>query len=107
MTPLGQDAFRAAAAPLDGHDALAAKGATIGAAAAGHNAKAAGAIDMIGGGLQIGIAIHLKEMVGRPGQTVEVSNRCAIGVVVNLAVAGLVGDAQTILEILILRMQKG
>jgi hypothetical protein len=60
---------------------------------------------MVGGGLQIGVAIHLKKMVGRPGQAIQIGNRRAVGVVVNLPVARLLGNAQEILDYFILRMQ--
>ena len=72
MTPLGNYIFRTAAAPPDGHNTLAAKGAAIRTATAGHNAKAACAVHFVGCRLQIGIAIHFEEMIGRPRQRIEV-----------------------------------
>src|SRR5690606_27415356 len=107
VTPLCQHILRAAAAPFDGHNALAAEGAAIGAAAAGHDAEAARTVHMVSGGLQVGVALHLKEMVGRPRQAVQVGDRRAVQVVVDLAVAGLIGNAQAVLENLILRMHEG
>ncbi|MCB0133791.1 MAG: hypothetical protein KDD75_01610, partial [Caldilineaceae bacterium] len=51
--------------------------------------------------------LHLEKMVRRPGQAVEIGNRHAIRVVVDAAVAGLEGDAQAILENLVLGMHEG
>jgi hypothetical protein len=61
VTPFGDHTLRAAAAPFDGHDALAAEGAAVGTAAAGHDAEATCAVDMIGGRLQVGVVLHLEE----------------------------------------------
>ncbi len=62
---------------------------------------------MVGGRLQVGVAVHLEQVIGRPGQAVEVGDRRAVGVVVDAAVAGLVGDAQAVLEDLVLGVEEG
>ena len=66
MTPLSEDTLRAAAAPLDRHNALAAEGTAIRTTTAGHNAKTARPINVIGRRLEVGVAIHLKKVVRRP-----------------------------------------
>ena len=107
VTPFRQYALGAAAAPLDRHDALAAEGAAVRATPAGQDTKAACTVHMIGGGLQIGVAVHLKMVIGRPGQAVQVGNRRAVRVVVNLAVTRLIANTLAILKDFILRMHKG
>ncbi len=94
VLPLGQHAFRAAGAPLDGHDALRAEGAAVGAASWGHHREGFRAIHGVGGRLQVGVAIHLEEMVGWERQGVQVGNGGMVGVVALLAIVGKVADAQ-------------
>jgi hypothetical protein len=61
---------------------------------------------MVGGRLQVGVAIHLEKVVGRPGQAVEVGDGRAIRVVVDAPVARLEGHAEAILEDLVLRVHE-
>ncbi len=98
MPPLLDDVLRRTRAPFDGHDALRAEGAAVRAAAAGHDGKAARAVDRVGGRLQVGVAIHLEQVVGRPGQAVQVGDHRAVGVAVQLTIAGLVAGALDVAE---------
>ncbi len=62
---------------------------------------------MIGRRLKIGVILHLEEMVGRPRQAVQVRNGRAVDLIVDLPVAGLVGEAQAALENFVLGMHEG
>jgi hypothetical protein len=45
---------------------------------------------VVNGGLQIGVAIHLEEVVGWERQAIQVFDHRAVGVVVHLTVWGLI-----------------
>ena len=80
VAELGHNALRRARPPLLGHDGLRAEGAAVGTAARGHHAEAARPLDRVHGRLQRRVALHLEEVVGRPGQGIQVVNGRAVAV---------------------------
>ena len=94
VLPLVGHVLGRAAAPLLGHNALGAEGAAVRAPARGEDAEGAGAVHVVGGRLEVGVALHLEEVVSRPRQVVQVGNGRVVGGNVHFAVVGAVGDAE-------------
>jgi hypothetical protein len=55
--------------------------------------------------LQVGITVHLEEVVGREGQGVQVGDGRMIGVMSFLLIVGEVADTQETIEQAILRVE--
>ncbi len=70
VLPFGQHVLSAAGAPFLGHDALRTESTAIGTSARREHTEAPGPINGVGGWLQIGVAIHFEDVIGRPGKAI-------------------------------------